>query len=174
MYKSRVGGNKTKEYMLFSSMKSRCKKDYVGCSVDSLFEDFQYFAEWCNSQIGFKVNSYQMDKDILVAGNKVYSPLNCVFIPKDLNCFNRMNEGTYKQGVSWHEGTGKFRARIQLVETQKRVCLGLFETEDQAFNVYKAAKEQEARKWYERLSSGEFLVDPRVTERMKTWTLEQQ
>lgn len=172
MYKSRVDGDKTKEYLLFTAMKRRCKFNYKDCSIDDRFQDFQYFAEWCNNQIGFNMSNYQLDKDILFQGNKIYSPETCVFIPKDLNCFNRVNEGKYKQGVCWHEGTGKYRARIQVVGSKERVCLGLYYTEQTAYLAYKQAKEAEAQRWYERLNSGEFVVDSRVTERMRTWQLE--
>lgn len=70
--------------------------------------------------------------------------------------------------------TGKYRARIQVVGSQERVCLGLYYTEQEAYAVYKQAKEAEAQRWYARLESGEFIVDERVIERMRTWTLEEQ
>ena len=175
-FMSKIAGIKTKEYMLWTAMKRRCKINegaYIGCTMSEDFQDFQKFATWCNSQVGFNVPGYQLDKDLL-QGNKDYNGENCVFLPRDLNCFNRINEGAYSQGVCWHEKLGKYRARIQIVETQERVHLGVFCSEGEAFNVYKAAKEAQALIWYERLKAGEFIVDGRVIERMKTWTLEKQ
>jgi hypothetical protein len=50
--------------------------------------------------------------------------------------------------------------------------LGAFNTEQEAHNAWVLAKEAEAYRWYERLRDNEFVVDPRVTERMRTWKYE--
>lgn len=175
-YRAKIGQEFTKEYLVWRAMLSRCytpskrtSYTYEDCYVCEEFKDFQYFATWCNRQIGFNTVGYQLDKDILFQGNKIYSPDTCVFIPKDLNCFNRVNEGMYLQGVCWHDKTGKYRARVQDINTHERVHLGLYADEISAFLAYAEAKNKQAKAWLQKLLSGEFKVDQRVIDRMKIW-----
>ena len=51
---------------------------------------FQNFAKWCETQEFFdakddKGNRYEIDKDLLIKGNKQYSPDACCFVPKIVN-----------------------------------------------------------------------------------------
>ena len=86
------GGVITKEYTLWCGMLKRCYSDtyqkkyptYIGCEVSDKFKSYEYFYEWCHKQIGFGVKCWQLDKDLLVKGNKVYSENICVFIPKEI------------------------------------------------------------------------------------------
>ena len=90
---AKVNGEHTSENKRWSSMLMRCYDDkyysrfqtYVGCSVSEKFIFFPYFKEWCNKQIGFSNQSWQLDKDLLIKGNKVYSENSCVFIPQEIN-----------------------------------------------------------------------------------------
>jgi hypothetical protein len=52
------------------------------------------------------------------------------------NHFNRAKT----KGYTWHEGTQKWRAKIQL--NKKSIHLGLFNTEEEARNAYLKGKEQ--------------------------------
>ena len=52
----------------------------------------------------------------------------------------------------------------------KPLHLGLFDNVESAKAAYKYAKEAEAYRWYERLKAGEFAVEDKVIECMKTWT----
>lgn len=171
----------TRAGQYFYSMHSRCKvggslqvkqPTYVGCTVGECFKDFQNFAEWCQWQVGYDQLDYQLDKDLLVTGNKVYTNSNCVFVPQELNKFlntRKAARGMYKLGVSFHKRDLVFTAQVRV--DGQLVHLGYFSDEDKAHVAYKQAKEAEARRWYQRLSAGEFVVDSRVTERMSTWVV---
>ena len=55
---------------------------YIGCSICDEWKNFSNFFEW------YKVNykdGCELDKDILVKGNKVYSPETCCFVPQEIN-----------------------------------------------------------------------------------------
>jgi hypothetical protein len=98
------------------------------------------------------VENFELDKDILIKGNKIYSPETCCFVPKEINLlFTKSNSirGKYPIGVSCRKKDGKFRAQCW-VEGKQRF-LGSFYTPEEAFQAYKEAKEQEikrlAKKW---------------------------
>lgn len=79
-----------KSYMSWKNMLIRCysakyqinKPTYIGCSVCDEWLYFTNFKKWhdANYKEGF-----ELDKDILFQGNKIYSPANCCFIPNYLN-----------------------------------------------------------------------------------------
>ena len=160
-YPSRVNGVKTKEYKLWHSMLVRCYSDtikkkhltYEGCEVSDNFKSYEYFYEWCNNQIGFDNEGWQLDKDLLVKGNKVYSESACIFIPQEINKVLVKREalrGEHLIGVYWNKKASAFVARVNK-NKGKREYLGLFNTEIEAFNAYKTAKEafvkEQASKW---------------------------
>lgn len=147
---------------------------YVGCSMSDNFKDFQYFADWNVRQVGYG-GDYSIDKDLLFAGNREYSETACVYVPVALNSFLTLRgnaRGDFKIGVSWSSRIGRYLS--QMTVDGEHVYLGCFITEEGAHTAYKVAKEAEARRWYKRLLAGEYIVDPRVTERMRTWELESE
>lgn len=57
-------------------------KSYIGCTVDPHWHNFQNFAKWHEENY---VDGYEIDKDILFPGNRVYGPKNCVYVPRWIN-----------------------------------------------------------------------------------------
>lgn len=55
---------------------------YKGCSVTPEWHNFQTFADWYYDNY---IEGYELDKDIKVFGNKVYSPEFCQFISPEIN-----------------------------------------------------------------------------------------
>ena len=178
-YPSRVNGVITKEYELWQSMLERCysttlKKrnpTYEGCEVSNNFKYFEYFYEWCHKQIGFNNEGWQLDKDLLVKGNKVYSEDFCVFIPSDINLLltkSTASRGEYLIGVSWCKTNKAFKAQVSRSKG-KSEYLGLFKTETEAFNAYKQAKEtfikEQANEWKGK-------IDIRAYEALMKYTVE--
>ncbi len=176
----------TKTYIVWRDIKKRCVPgggmqqkfpSYAGCAMSENFKDFQFFAEWHTSQIGYGIATYQIDKDILFEGNKEYHEDKCVLVPYQLNsflCAANAIRGEYPQGVSLYKlhKEDKFLACITI--DNKRKNIGLFKSVALAYNAYKQAKEAEARRWFQRLTDKEFIVDPRVIERMRVWTLTEE
>jgi hypothetical protein len=168
----------TKSGSVWKKMRDRCKVEgwqqknqatYIGCHQSKDFLDFQLFTEWHVIQVGYGLENYNLDKDVLVQGNKLYCSEMCVVIPRQLNTFFCSAEairGEYPQGVS--RMCDKYMCRVRSNGVQ--VSKGLYNTPEEASAAYKVAKEAEAYRWYERLRDGEFIVDPRVIERMRTWT----
>lgn len=167
----------TRAYQIWQSMKSRCNPDganqqrhpnYIGCIMSENFKDFQFFAEWCHKQVGYGLEGYEIDKDILVPGNKLYSEDNCVFVPRALNVFltsRSLHRGNYPQGVCLDRG--KFHAQLSI--NGKKKTLGRFLTLEEAVQAYNKVKEQTAKDWANRLRHGEFIVDERVIKLLEIW-----
>ena len=175
-YPTMINGRNTKEYGLWQNMLTRCYNDtyknkqptYIGCEVSNNFKSYEYFYEWCQNQIGFNVEGWQMDKDLLVKGNKVYSENTCVFIPSEINSLLincTASRGRYLIGVYWSKTANAFVARVR----RNKGCsehLGLFNTEIEAFNAYKTAKEsfikEQANRWKSQ-------IDPRAYEALMNY-----
>ena len=151
----------TKEYVLWVHMLQRCYSDsfkkkrptYEGCEVSDNFKSYEYFYEWCQNQIGFGIQSFELDKDLLVKGNKVYSEDTSIFIPAEINSLltkRTASRGGHLIGVYWNKREKAFVARVNKGKG-KRENLGYFKTEIEAFNSYKTAKEsfikEQAEKW---------------------------
>lgn len=161
---------------IWDNMKSRCKVNgalqklypaYVGCTFNEDFLDFHKFAEWHNSQVGYKVGSYTLDKDILHKGNKTYNQNNCIIVPSSLNSFFTKMSGDICElplGVSLAKCHKKYQAQITI--SGKVTPLGIFVSKTDAFQAYKIAKQAEAKRWVSRLQNKEFDVDKRVLERL--------
>ena len=178
-YPSRVNGVKTKEYKLWHSMLVRCYSDtikkkhqtYIGCEVSDNFKSYEYFYEWCQKQIGFGNKSWHLDKDLLIKGNKVYSEGTCVFLPQEVNTLltkRTASRGEYLIGVSWSKTSKAFVATVAK-NKGKTEHLGYFNTELEAFNAYKQAKEffvkGQAEKWKSQ-------IDIRAYEALMNYTVD--
>ena len=182
-YPSRVNGIQTKEYELWTHMLQRCYSDsfkkkyptYEGCECSENFKYYEYFYEWCNKQIGFgndgNGNPFHLDKDLLVKGNKVYSEDTCVFIPAEINSLlvkRTASRGEHLIGVCWHNTNKAFVSRVNK-NKGKSEHLGFFNTELEAFNAYKEAKESFAK---EQASKWKSQIDDRAYNALMNYTVE--
>lgn len=145
-HKGSSGGVHTAAYRSWNTMLMRCygskthvdRPTYVGCSVAPEWHCFQAFAEWYVAQPNG--NSWQLDKDILVEGNKVYGPETCVLVPRQVNSLFLPGSGKgsgLMPGVS-HSRTGRFVAEVS--KRGKSTGLGTFDTELEAHEAYVNAK----------------------------------
>lgn len=120
---------------------------YIDCYVCELWHCFQNFAKWYEEEI-YECNGERMevDKDILIKDNKIYSPETCMIVPQRINdLFTKCNKsrGKYPIGVSFHKVANKFCANCNTKDKgqNKKNWLGLYESVEDAFAVYKQFKE---------------------------------
>ena len=169
-YPIKVNDVQTKEYGLWKSMLRRCYSDnfkkknptYIDCEVSDKFKSYEYFYEWCNKQIGFGVDGFEIDKDLLIKGNKIYSESTCVFLPQEINTLLikcTASRGKHPIGVCWNKTKKSFVAHVGKSKG-KQEHLGYFKTEIEAFNAYKQAKEafikEQANKWKSQIDIGAY------------------
>ena len=158
-----IGKNMTKEYQLWNGMINRCYNEnlrhknptYKDCHVSEEWRYLSNFKEWCNRQIGFDQEGFQLDKDILVKGNKVYSEDTCCFVPAENSLIIKADRirGKFPIGIYEDKQAGKFKVRISVEGKQKHI--GRYYCEKEAFYAYKVAKEQYikevANKWKDQI-----------------------
>lgn len=86
----------TKEYYAFRSMIARCysvnlnkrQPSYKEVTCCEEWHNRDNFEDWLRSQpnyMKFLENDFALDKDILVHGNKIYSPETCCLVPRKIN-----------------------------------------------------------------------------------------
>lgn len=173
-----INGEQTKEYKLWHSVLTRCYSDkfhkkqstYKECCVSENFKHYQYFKNWCSSQVGFNEVGFCMDKDILIKGNKTYSESTCVFVPKEINQLfvkHSGRRGKYMIGVCFNKRNGKFKSIVSIGGRLRNI--GDFKTELEAFQAYKCAKEsyikELAEKW-------KLKIDRRVCDALINYQVE--
>lgn len=149
-------------YKRWKNMIQRCyspkyqerKPTYVGCSVDPDWLTFSNFKNWMITQ-GWE--GKQLDKDILIEGNKVYSADTCAFVTSGVNNFLldcAKTRGSLPLGVSLHQG--KYLARCS--DDGIQVKLGYYDSLEEAYVAWVAYKTKLAKQ----LASQQ--NDPRVAE----------
>jgi len=173
-----IGGKSIPEYRLWANMLRRCFDDKykqkhptysdVTCSKEWL--SMTKFVEDISQMRGYGLIGWALDKDILQKGSKLYSKDTCCFVPQEVNSLliKRDNSrGEWPVGVYFHKASGKFKA--QLWVNGERKYLGLFASPEEAFQVYKTAKEAHikavAEKWKDQL-------DERVYQALLNYTVD--
>jgi len=92
-FKPSENSRNTAAYEAWSHMLTRCYSDayhktrptYKDCVVCDEWKNFQVFAKWFYENNPRDGKSYDLDKDIMVEGNKIYSPDFCQFVTKEEN-----------------------------------------------------------------------------------------
>jgi hypothetical protein len=111
---------------------------YIGVTVCEEWHSFMAFRAWMETQ---DWEGKQLDKDIIVPGNKVYSPATCVFVPSQINTLlvdHATSRGEWPIGVCWVEARNKFQANIK--ENGKSRHLGYFTTPEAAHLAWRKEK----------------------------------
>lgn len=113
---------------------------YLHCDVDSTWHVFSVFREWF---LAHYVEGYPIDKDILVQGNKTYSPETCCFVPIRINTLltdRASDRGSYPLGVSKESRRNKYKAGISINGKNKH--LGFYDTPELAHEAWIVAKKK--------------------------------
>ena len=111
---------------------------YKGCTVCDDWLLFSSFRSWMKNQ---DWKGRYLDKDLLIQGNKIYSPLACVFVDRAINNLlnnHKSKKGRYPQGVHLHSCGNRFCASIS--KYGEKISIGLFLSVADAKNAYDKEK----------------------------------
>lgn len=114
---------------------------YHDVTVCEEWKCFQNFGEWYENNWKPHMVGWHLDKDVLIKGNKIYSPETCCFVPIEINSLLiscKARRGELPIGVS--KKGNKFYSILTL--NGKHV----YNTIEEAFQVYKEAKEDKIKK----------------------------
>lgn len=166
-----------KAYRVWNSMLQRASEkyteqrpSYAGTMVDPAFIRFSDFYGWAVEQIGWDVESAQLDKDLLKKGNRIYGPGTCVFLPHRINSLlitNASRRTDLPPGVRNGRVVGAFEARVN--NSGKKISLGTYRNIGDAFAAYKAGKEALIRQVAEQYRPD---IDQRAYEALMNYQVE--
>jgi hypothetical protein len=138
-----------KNYVTWTTMLSRCYSEeyqekyptYKDVTVCDEWHNFQNFAQWFEESYNPEtMEGWHLDKDILVKGNKIYSPETCCFVPSEINhLFSKSNNKRGKYPIGVYKNKLLFQSQISIGGVNK--SLNTSNTIEEAFNTYKIAKE---------------------------------
>lgn len=134
-YKACLSKTVTRTYRVWYNMLSRVYlpikeydvRSYSEISVCPEWFNFQNFAKWYHDQIDKFENTdfiFELDKDLRIPGNKVYSPETCYILPEHVNTLftdHAWKRGEFPLGVS---RASKNRYRVRVNSFGKQINLG--------------------------------------------------
>lgn len=150
-----VNKKKIKEYTTWVGMIARCTRDnsknrsktYHDCQVCDEWLYFPNFYNWIILQPNYQKwkneSGWHIDKDIIIKGNKIYSPETCCLVPHYVNTIFKSTEqrrGKYPIGVT-KTREGYFYAQCANPFTGDNDHLGSYKTPEEAFTAYKVHRE---------------------------------
>lgn len=148
----------TKEYQAWHDMLKRCfsrnlkekrptYKDVTCCKEWLYFDNFQ---KWLRSQSNYEKwlygDKWAVDKDILIKGNKIYSPNTCCLVSPEINSLftKRQNyRGDLPIGVTKYKNKYSAQCNIGIGNS---IHLGYYIDKHEAFAVYKKEKEKHVKR----------------------------
>lgn len=174
-HRAKINGKNVQHYSIWTSAVCRCycpvrlakRPSYNGCTLSKEFLCYQNFAEWYTTHESYGLG-YELDKDLLVKGNKVYSAETCTMIPKELNLVikdkvsrnSNLPIGVLRNKVDGYTAGLKIRL--------KDYHLGTFKTPEEASAAYVKAKEayvkEVALEWKDK-------IEPRAFDALMNWTV---
>jgi hypothetical protein len=117
---------------------------YEDCSVVDEWHSFMGFRSWMLTQ---DWEGKELDKDLLVEGNKVYGPDTCLFISHAVNCFlteRKASRGNLPIGVSLSCNGKQYIAGISSGVGGVKKHLGMYDTPEDAYLAWYNSKREAA------------------------------
>ena len=164
-------------YNKWKSMLERCyvskvhvkRPTYICCYVCDEWKRLSAFKEWFDK---YYQDEYDLEKDIISKGNKVYSPQTCCFVPRAINILittDRRGQSLYPVGVHRCQWGNCVRYQAHFHHNKSTVHVGYFKTPEEAFYAYKSAKEQKVKEL-----ATQYFQEGKITHRVYQALMEYQ
>ncbi len=144
---------------------------YQDCVVCDEWHNLYIFDKW------YKENYYtvpnermELDKDIVHKGNKIYSPENCLFVPKRINTLivnAKTIRGVFPIGVYYDKQKKRYIANMNY--EGKNLKIKQCRLPIEAFYWYKCYKEDYIKQVADKYKS---IIPVRLYEALYNWTVE--
>lgn len=148
---TKENNKKKKSYLTWNSMLVRCYSEryqtkhpsYIGCIVCEEWHSYENFEKWyIDNYYECENERTELDKDILVKGNKLYSPNTCMFVPKTINTLLLKSDVKRNGIIGTHfNQNNKYTSQCK-TDSKTNKNLGTYDTELEAFLAYKEKKEE--------------------------------
>lgn len=165
-------------YKKWSHMMTRCYSEdyqskmptYRGCTVAEEWKDFDNFYEDFINIPNCSNRSYELDKDVLVKGNRIYSKDTCCMIPRKINSLLlKPKKATgLPTGITRCGYNPKIYIATIYLDGKNKLLIRTTDL-NQAFEVYKKAKENEIKRVAETYKSS---IDDKVYNALMSWEVE--
>lgn len=167
----------TREYKVWIGMFQRAYDEklhkkhpsYKDVSVCEEWHNFQTFAEWMKKQANAHKDGFHLDKDLMILGNRIYSPDACSFVPALINSIItdcHRSRGHLPVGVVYKARDRKFYAQMNIEGVMRHI--GSYDTPEKAFLAYKSRRENRIRL----LADGHrHLINDEVYNTLSNWTV---
>lgn len=147
-------GKPAKEYIMWKAILNRCfykqlnnTQCYNNCQICDEWLLYEKFYEWVHMQENFEQLynlgiRFDVEKDILIKNNNLYSHETCCLVPHNVNALfvkQQFHRGEYPIGVCYDQEFNKYAAYLCIYGKQRRI--GRFDSVESAFNNYKINKE---------------------------------
>lgn len=166
-------------YIRWHDMIHRCYNDkfhkrqpqYAQCTVCEEWLNFSNFEKWYNEHFyQIEGETMDLDKDILIKGNKEYSPATCCIVPHCINTLfltGKKGRGDLPMGMYYDSEKRKYRATMSYQGIQ--IKIGRFDTIEDAFNRYKVYKEDFIQDIAEQYKG---MIPDKMYQAMLNWKIE--
>lgn len=133
-----------REYVTWRNMLRRCYYDkenfpsyYNIVTVCDEWHNFQNFGDWYEENYYECEGRLHLDKDILLPGNKIYSPSTCLLVPQKINMIfmeHKRNKDGLPEGISLAQNR-------KYVSQYQGKYLGTYDNLDAAVDIHNKAKQ---------------------------------
>ena len=129
---------------------------YKDCELCEEWKEYANFKAWYDNPINGYIDGYDLDKDILSNGKKIYSPDTCCFIPKHLNFLirNKTKKDGLPNGV--YKNSKGYQSRFYYYGKK---FLKQHDTIEEAEKEYKRIKSKYIKKEAEELYSKNLITE---------------
>ena len=160
----------TRAYRVWTSILQECANPDTKSKIGD-FKSYTKFYDWYESQIGSDAD-YRITEGLIDKKNKKFSSDKCLLVPPEISYFLRKSKksrGKLPVGVDKQPSKGGFRYIARASFDNSRKSLGMRSTIEEAFELYKAAKESKARELAEKYRD---QIDPRAYEALLNYKVE--